>query len=104
MKKIFFLLLVSMSAGFCAAMDGADYYVTIAQEAYDSGQYQLAIDKCKGVLAEFPDNPECKGIVKQKYGRIKKSRAGKSSRERKNSGPGYGRTSSKRGKMQTYEM
>jgi len=63
MKAIFFAFLTCLSVNLYSQLDDVNYYTTIAQEAYDMGEYQLSIDKCNVLLKKVPDNLNCKEII-----------------------------------------
>ncbi len=65
MKTMFLMSLVFLSISVYSQSGDANYYTTIAQEAYDTSEYQLAIDKCNVLLKTIPDNTDCKEIIKK---------------------------------------
>lgn len=63
MKTLSFLGLF-LFVTFALALN-VDFYIAVAEEAYNSGEYGKAIEKCNKVLEAEPQNVQCTSIVKK---------------------------------------
>jgi hypothetical protein len=71
-RAIFILVIYSNIGHPLTAQHNTDFYLTIAQEAFETELYQTAIDKCNEVLKRQKDNKDCIRITDESNEKLKK--------------------------------
>jgi len=62
-RFMFFVLTFGCIMHSLSAAHDAEFYSTVAKEAFDTGLYQMALDKCNEAVKKQPDNKGCIKII-----------------------------------------
>jgi len=82
-RFMFFVLTFGCIMHSLSAAHDAEFYSTVAQEAFDTGLYQMALDKCNEAIKKQPDNKGCIKIIADSTEQLNKQNVAEKKAEEK---------------------